>query len=275
MHSFPISNDYVVEFDEALGVLWSVWRAESPPYFSPTLLHDMNYGISTIKDGTFKAADLFRYFVLRSRRKNIFNLGGDLDFFKKTILSGDRESLLSYAKQSADMMYALYSGFDKNATTVALVQGKCVGGGFEVAVACDYIVAERHADFCFPEIQLGIFPGMGALPLLARRLSKHDYEAVCQSGRSFSAEELANMGLIDLLAETGQGEQAILEWIKKRHSVFPSHQTMSSIRKSATLLSRSDFHSGVESWVDIVMSLDRRRLALLSLAIDKQRIGAP
>lgn len=273
MRSFPISDNYMVEFNEELGILWSVWQTECPPYFSPALLRDMDYGISTISNGTFLAADLFRYFVLRSCRDNIFNLGGDLEFFRQMVVSGDREGLLSYAKQSADMMYALYSGFEKGATTVALVQGKCLGGGFEVAVACDYIVAERHSEFCFPEIQLGIFPGMGALPVLARRLDKRDYEEVCHSGRSFSTEELANMGLIDVVADTGRGEQTILEWIKKRHSALRSHQAMSSIRKSATLLSRADFHSGLESWVDIVMSLDKRRLALLSLAIDKQHAG--
>ena len=273
MHSFPISDHYMVEFDEALGILWSVWQTECPPYFSPSLLRDMEYGISTISNGTFVAADLFRYFVLRSRRNNIFNLGGDLEFFRLMVVSGDRDGLLTYAKQSADMMYTLYSGFDKGAITVALVQGKCVGGGFEAAVACDYIVAERHSEFCFPEIQLGIFPGMGALPVLSRRLGKRDYEEVCHSGRSFATEELANMGLIDVVADTGRGEQATLEWIKKRHGALRSHQAMSSIRKSATQLSREDFYSGLESWVDIVMSLDKRRLALLSLAIDKQHAG--
>lgn len=273
MHHFPISDYYAVDFEEELGILWSSWQEECPPYFSPALLRDMEYGISTIHDGTFAAADLFRYFVLRSRRNNIFNLGGDLELFKQMIVSRDRDGLLSYAKQSADMMYALYSGFEKGVTTVALVQGKCIGGGLEAAVACDYIVAERHSEFCFPEIQLGIFPGMGALPVLARRLNKRDYEDLCHSGRSFSTEELANIGLIDVVADKGQGEQVIMEWIKKRHSALRSHQTISRIRKSATQLSRADFHSGLESWVDIVMSLDKRRLTLLSLAIDKQHAG--
>jgi len=273
MHHFPISDHYAVDFEEKFGILWSLWQEKCPPYFSPALLRDMEYGVSTISNGTFVAADLFRYFVLRSRRDNIFNLGGDLEFFKQMIISGDREGLLSYAKQSADMMYTLYSGFEKGVTTVALVQGKCIGGGLEAAVACDYIVAERHSEFCFPEIQLGIFPGMGALPVLARRLNKRDYEDLCHSGRSFSTEELTNMGLIDVVADKGQGEQVIMEWIKKRYGALRSHQTMSCIRKSATQLSRADFHSGLESWVDIVMSLDKRRLALLSLAIDKQHAG--
>ena len=272
MRSFPISDHYMVEFDEAFYVLWSVWQKESPPYFSPSLLRDMEYGISTINNGTFAATDLFRYFVLRSRRENIFNLGGDLKYFRQMVASGDREGLLLYAKQSANMMYTLYSGFERNVITVALVQGKCVGGGFELAVSCDYIVAERHSDFCFPEIQLGIFPGMGALPILARRLTKRDYEEVCHSGRSFSTEELADMGLIDIIADTGRGEQVVMEWIKKRHGALSSHQAISSIRKSTTPLSRADFLSGLESWTDIVMSLDKRRLALLSLAIEKQRL---
>jgi DSF synthase len=271
MHSFPISEQYIVEFNESFGVLWSIWQAGCPPYFSPALLRDMEYGISTISDGTFVAADLFRYFVLRSRRENIFNLGGDLEFFRQMIMSGDRQGLLAYAKQSADMMYALHSGFEKGATTIALVQGKCIGGGFEAAVACDYIVAERHSEFCFPEIQLGIFPGMGALAILARRLDKRNYEEVCHSGRSFSAEELADKGLIDIVADTGQGEQAVMAWIKKRHNAFQSHQTMSTIRKSVVLQSRSDFQSALTQWTDVVMSLDKRRLALLALAIQKQR----
>lgn len=273
MRPFSISDHYMVEFDEALGILWSIWKAKCPPYFSPALLHDMRYGISTINDGTFVGADLFRYFILRSRRDNIFNLGGDLEFFKQMIVSGNRDGLLSYAKQSADMMYALYNGLGKGATTVALVQGKCVGGGFEAAIACDYIIAERHSEFCFPEIQLGIFPGMGALPLLARRLNKRDYEEVCHSGRNFSANDLADMGLIDIISDTGQGEKVIMAWIKKRHGALRSHQTMSFIRKSAEQLACVDFHSELESWADIVMSLDKRRLALLSFAIENQHVG--
>jgi len=274
MQNFNISDQYAVEFDETLGVLWSIWKKQCPPYFSPELLHDMEYGISTINDGTFLATDLFQYFVLKSDRSNIFNLGGDLKFFHEMIASGNQEGLRSYANKSADMMYALHSGFEKGVTTIALVQGKCVGGGFEAAIACDYIVAERHAEFCFPEIQLGIFPGMGALPMLARRLDRNNYEKIFHSGRSFSTDNLADMGLVDVVADTGQGEKAVMAWIKKRHGALRAHQAISAARKFVTMLSKSDFHSGLESWVDVVMSLDKRRLALLSLAIEKQGMNS-
>lgn len=270
MKSFPVSDSYLVEFDEALGVLWSVWPEKAPPYFSPALLRDMEYGLSTIHDGGFEAADIFRYFVVRSRLDNIFNLGGDLEFFRQSVLSGNRELLWSYAKRASNLMFALYSGLDRGAITISLVQGKCMGGGLELAVSCDYVIAEQHAVFCFPEIQLGIFPGMGALPVLARRLTKRDYEELCHSGRSFSAAELADMGLIDFVADSGRGEQALLDWIKKRHGAFGSHQVMCSVRKSANALSKAEFQSGLDCWTDSVMTLDKRRLAMLSLAIEKQ-----
>ena len=268
--SLLISERYSTEFDKSLGILWSTWQDAEKPYFSRELLQDMRYGISTIEDGTFQASDSLRYFVLRSGWQQVFNLGGDLEYFQRMILSNDRQGLMSYAQQSADMMLALYSGFGKGVTSIALVQGRCIGGGFEAAVACDYLFAECHSEFSFPEIQLGIFPGMGALPILARSLSKNDYEEICHSGRTFSADELRNKGVVDFVVESGSGEQAILNFVKKRHNFFQSHQEMIAIRKQAFPLSAADFYIGLARWVDIVMSLDKKRLALLALAAQKQ-----
>ncbi|NOT89868.1 MAG: hypothetical protein HOP03_17075 [Lysobacter sp.] len=262
-----------MELDDSLHVLWSTWLDSGTPCFSRELLQDMQYGISTIMDGTFQASDSLRYFVMRSRWADVFMLGADLGYFQEMILSQDRRALTEYARQSADMMHALHSGFGKGVASIALVQGRCVGGGFETAVACEYIFAERHSEFSFPEIQLGIFPGMGALPILARRLSKSDYEEVCHSGKTFGADELKAKGIVDFVVETGDGERAVVEFVRKRHGAFRSHQEMAAIRKRVSRLSLSDFHAGLECWVDTVMSLDRRRLALLSLAAQKQAIA--
>ncbi|GAA4798575.1 crotonase/enoyl-CoA hydratase family protein [Lysobacter hankyongensis] len=269
--SFPISERYSAEHDASLHLLWSTWRACGKPCFSRELLQDMGYGVSTLIDGTSPASHALRYFVMRSRWDGVFTLGADLGYFQEMILTLDRDALMAYARQSADMMYALHSGFGKGVASIALVQGRCIGGGFEVAVACDYLFAERQSEFGFPEIQLGIFPGMGALPILARRLSRSDYEAVCHTGKTFSADELKAMGIVDVVVETGEGEGAVVDFVKKRHGAFRSHQAMADIRRRASPLSRADFHADLDAWVDIVMSLDRRRLALLSLAAQKQQ----
>lgn len=271
MLNFPMSDQYTVELDEAYGILWSVWQEGCPPYFSASLLDDMERGLRALDEGAFAAAGSMHYFVLRSRRENVFSLGGDLDFFRQAVLSRDRTGLLAYARRASSLLHAVYSGFGRDIATVSLVQGQCLGGGLELAVSCDYLFAERHAVFCFPEISLGIFPGMGALPVLARRLGRRDYELLCHSGRTFCAEELEKMGLIDVITDTGKGEQAVLAWAKKRHAAFGSHRAMAATRKSAAALSRSEFQSGLDAWVDAVMSLDQRRLAMLSYAVRKQQ----
>jgi len=266
----PISERYLTELDESLHVLWSTWLACGKPCFTPDLLRDMRHGVATLVDGSSPASASLRYFVMRSRWPGVFTLGADLDCFQEMIRAGDRDALLAYARESADMMHALHSGFGKGVATIALVQGRCLGGGFEAAVACDYLFAERHAEFSFPEIQLGIFPGMGALPILARRLSRADYEEICHSGKSFGAEELKAKGVVDFVVDTGEGERAVIDFIAKRHGAFRAHREMAAIRKRAWPLSLEDFRAGLECWVDTVMSLDRRRLSLLALAAQKQ-----
>ncbi|MFC4274394.1 crotonase/enoyl-CoA hydratase family protein [Achromobacter aloeverae] len=265
------SERYTLDFDERHGVLSLNWKRGCPPYFSPALLADMTRELSVIESSDADGPSPLRYFVLQSGHENIFSLGGDLAFFQRMILSRDRPGLLAYATQCAHLMHALHSGFRNRVTTIALVQGKCIGGGFEAAVACDCIVAERHARFCFPEIQLGIFPGMGALPLLARRLDRRDYEEICHSGHTFTADDLADKGLVDIVADTGQGKRATDAWIRKRHHAFQAHREIAAMRRSAAALTRADFETSLTRWVDLVMSLDQRRLAMLSLAIQKQQ----
>ena len=110
----------------------------------------------------------------------------------------------------------------------------------------------------------------------AKTLSLHfdqPLQATCLAGFFTSACGLRHPPLRPFLALHPRFSSLFLCPLRTRKRPSRSHQTMSCIRKSATQLSRADFHSELESWVDIVMSLDKRRLALLSLAIDKQHAG--
>jgi DSF synthase len=268
---FPISDTYAVELDASLQLLWSNWEAPGAPYFSPELLSAMEYGIATIADRSFEGAELFRYFVLRSMHPRVFNLGGDLALFRRAIIERDAELLTAYAQRAIQLMWTLYSGFGRGVTTVALVQGKCLGGGFEAAMACDHVFAERDAEFCFSEIQLGIYPGMGALVMLSRRLDKRDYEAVCATGRSYTADALHELGLVDEVVERGQGQQAVEAFVRRRRAALGAHEAIRDVQKSSMAIDRSALEEGVARWVDLTMGLEKRRLALLELAMHQQR----
>ena len=89
-------------------------------------------------------------------------------------------------------------------TTIAAVHGVTFGGGFELALACDLIIADKMARFCFPELRLGLIPGFGGIPRLKRDLGNAVIRDLLLTGRSINAQKAATVGLVSQL--TGEGQ---------------------------------------------------------------------
>jgi enoyl-CoA hydratase len=89
-------------------------------------------------------------------------------------------------------------------TTIAAVHGVTFGGGFELALACDLIIADKMARFCFPELRLGLIPGFGGIPRLKRDLGNAVVRDLLLTGRSINATKALQIGLVSQVA--GEGE---------------------------------------------------------------------
>jgi enoyl-CoA hydratase/carnithine racemase len=103
-------------------------------------------------------------------------------------------------------------------TTIAAVHGVCFGGGFELALACDVIVADKLARFCFPELRLGLIPGFGGIPRLKRDLGNALVRDLLLTGRSINAQRACEAGLVSQLAGAGEAPrvaEAIAAQVKK------------------------------------------------------------
>jgi cyclohexa-1,5-dienecarbonyl-CoA hydratase len=98
------------------------------------------------------------------------------------------------------------------AVTVAAVRGQCLGGGLELALACDLIVAAGDARFACPEIKLGVFPP-AASALLPVRLGAARAAALTLTGCSWTAEEAHTAGLVHWCAAAAEFDQRLLEWL--------------------------------------------------------------
>jgi enoyl-CoA hydratase/carnithine racemase len=88
-------------------------------------------------------------------------------------------------------------------TTIAATHGVVFGGGFELALACDIIIADRMARFCFPELRLGLIPGFGGIPRLKRDLGNGVVRDLLLTGRSINAQKALAVGLVSQLAAEG------------------------------------------------------------------------
>jgi enoyl-CoA hydratase/carnithine racemase len=85
-------------------------------------------------------------------------------------------------------------------TTIAAVHGVVFGGGFELALACDLIIADKMARFCFPELRLGLIPGFGGIPRLNRDLGNGIVRDLLLTGRSINAAKALDVGLVSQVA---------------------------------------------------------------------------
>lgn len=272
---FEFSPQLSVRFDKGTNAMWSRWSAEPRPCFNPRLLADIRAyydfvsrteGALECKDGTFP----IEYVVLASGMPGVFNLGGDLDLFKQLIAEKDRQGLLRYGRACIDVLYRNYVAHDLPITTVSLVQGECLGGGFEAALSADVIVAEKSARFGFPEILFNLFPGMGAYSFLDRKIGSKGAEDLITSGRIYTASEMLNMGVVDILAEDGAGEDEVNSLIKRRSRSRNGLAGLAATRRRVHRITFEELLDVVQIWVDSALHLNVRDLKLMQRLVSRQ-----
>jgi DSF synthase len=265
-------------FDKHTRAMWSHWTATPRPCFNPTLLADIRayYEFLVQSDGRMECQGEehpIEYVVLASGMPGVFNLGGDLELFNQLISSQDRSGLLRYGRACIDVLYRNYVAHDlPGVTTVSLVQGECLGGGFEAALSSDVIVAEKGSRFGFPEILFNMFPGMGAYSFLDRKVGQKHAEALIASGKIYSAEEMHTLGVVDAVAEDGQGEAEVAALIRKRSRSRNGLAALAATRRRVHSISFSELLDVVHIWVDAALRINVRDLKLMQRLVSRQNI---
>jgi DSF synthase len=274
--AFKSYKEVQFEFEPASGTIWGWMNQRGNPCFNLGLLKDLRAfgGELTANSGHVEfegAMQKAHYYVAGSRVPRVYNLGGDLALFLLLIRSRDRDALAHYARLCIDNIHArVQNYFCPSLTTISLVQGDALGGGFETALASDVIVAEESAMLGLPEILFNLFPGMGAYSLIARRASSRVAEELILSGKVLPATRLHEMGLIDVLAKDGEGEAAVQAWIAKNARRRSGHQAVMQVRKQVHPVTRAELDAVVDIWVDCALRLEDRDLRMMSRVVRAQ-----
>jgi DSF synthase len=215
-----------------------------------------------------------RFVILASRIPGVFNFGGDLPLFIKCLRENDPETLRRYAKACIDVLYAHASGFHLPITTISLLQGEALGGGFEAALASDILVAEKQARMGFPEVLFNLFPGMGAYNLLSRRIGVQRTERMLLTGKLYRAEDLRHDGVVDILAEDGRGEGAVYDYILRSGEKRNAHRAIQRVRRRLFPLRYDELLDVAEIWVDTAMRIGPQEIRLMErLARSQERLS--
>ena len=241
--------------------------------FSPRLLRELRLFARQAIDEIGHQAEAnqthLAHIVLASDT-HVFNLGGDLGLFSQLIRNRDRDGLLHYARECVDSVHLLHTRLHPNAHTIGLVEGDALGGGFELALACQTIVAESGVQMGFPEVLFGLFPGMGAYSLLSRRVSPKLAEEMMLNGVMYSSDELHRMGVVDVLAPKGEGVRAVHEVIRQNRRIATARLALHRVRDAVAPLSLDELTRITEIWVDTAMQLSDKSLRVMERLVRAQ-----
>jgi enoyl-CoA hydratase / 3-hydroxyacyl-CoA dehydrogenase len=195
------------------GDLSLQWRANTPFTFTlvksetrdgvatltvnrPDAMNALNETVVAQLHAAFKSAAAdpkVRGIVIAGAGK-AFIAGADIRFFVRNMESGDLPRIVSFTKAG----HALLHDIDACAKpVVARLHGLALGGGLELAQACDVLIATPRASFAFPETGIGIYPGLGGTQRPTRRIGVGLTRWLVFTGQTLSAEEAAAIGFID------------------------------------------------------------------------------
>jgi DSF synthase len=259
-----------VRWDASSGALWTYMTPVDRPNFNRSMLRDFQRWQSEIRHEFVGSAEGFKYLVLGSKFPGIFNLGGDLDLFAGFISAGNRAGLVGYGRDCVSILHNNMERLGLPIVTIALVQGDALGGGFEAALSFNVIVAEKGARFGLPEIAFGLFPGMGAHCLLARKVGLAKAEQMMLSNRLYSAEEMFEMGLVHVLAEPGCGEDAVKAYIARNGRKQNGHRGIYQASALVAPISLVELEAVVEIWADAALCLTDTDLKLMKRLVEAQ-----
>lgn len=262
--------------EQDIGTLWVHLEPDCAVKFTPAVLADLRATQVRIAarlhaQAGHTAAQRIRYQVFASRIPGVFSLGGDLALFRECIRQRDDRTLRSYARDAVDLVYVNATAYEEPVTTISLVQGQALGGGFEAALAAHVIVAERGSRMGLPEIMFNMFPGMGAYQLLSRRLTPAQAERIILSGRTYTAEELHSLGVVDVLAEIGDGERTVRRHIQAIDRQCHGRQGLRRALHAANPLDRHELYRMADVWVETALGLGQRDLDTIDYLLRAQQ----
>ena len=150
-----------------------------------------------------------RALIIYSELNSGFCAGADLRELYQRSQSMQAAEAVRQVRDFLERIHAVLNRIDASPlTTIAAVHGVTFGGGLELALACDLIIADKTARFAFPELRLGLIPGFGGIPRLKRDVGNAVIRDLLLTGRSFNATKAQQIGLVSQVVSEGEALRA-------------------------------------------------------------------
>jgi DSF synthase len=263
-----------IRYDAKHFAVWCYCNPRPRPCFTPSMLIELRQWLNSVTDYFEKinseSDSAIRYLVLRSQISNVFNMGGDLNLISNLIRERNRKKLLEYAIQCIDVCYLYSVNLHAPLTTICLVEGTALGGGFECALSANILIATENAEMGFPEIRFNLFPGMGAYSFLVRSCGTKNAEKIIAEGQTYSASDLHKMGIINHVGKVDRGVETVQNFMAQHHQSGNGHRALQQVKQCCNPISYKELVDITNIWVDAALSLDENNLRLIDRLVHTQ-----
>ena len=212
------------------------------------------------------------HLIFRSDHPKVFNLGGDLKLFRESISEKDTKRLREYGYGCVRAVYNLLTSWDHPVITICDVDGQCLGGGFEGALACDYIIGSENATFGFPESSFNLFPGMGAITLLTPIVGEREAIRMCAQGWSGSSRDAMEKSLIQYSVAENRRQATIDILVAEHQSKWNTYSALRKVKAINAWYMYDKLYEIVDIWVEAAMNLPKDNLDYIGKLSRAQRL---
>ncbi len=196
MHQFQ-----TLSWEQKDGIIELALHREPCNEIGSATLHDLEHFTAALDNLEPDSHAL----IIHSRQKAGFCAGADLRELFERSQKMEKQAALQGVRGFLERIHRVMNRIDASPlTTIAAVHGVTFGGGFELALVCDLIIADKMARFCFPELRLGLVPGFGGIPRLKRDLGNAVVRDLLLTGRSFNATKVQQVGLVSQVVAEGE-----------------------------------------------------------------------
>jgi len=194
-----------LSWDVKEGIIELALHREPLNEIGSSTLEELEKFVSALDSLSHESHALIVYSTLKAG----FCAGADLRQLYGWIQEFGQAEVANHAREYLNRIHAVMNALDAvPLTTIAAVHGVTFGGGFELALTCDMIIADKLARFCFPELRLGLIPSFGGIPRLKRDLGNAVVRDLLLTGRSFNATKAQQIGLVSQVVGEGEALRA-------------------------------------------------------------------
>lgn len=226
------------------------------PHVLNAMNTEMHHLLAAIWDD-FESDDKIRVGIVKGAGERAFSVGQDLKELAALNMN-DPQAVASFGSRGKPGWPRLTERFHRLKPLIAQVEGYAIGGGFELALACDIIIASEAASFALPEAKWGLIPGAGGVFRLTRQIPSRVALGYLMTGRSMSAARAFELGLVNEVVSQASLEQCVEAWVQDILSAAPLSLKViqEAISKSEALPLAEAFSMNYDTEAQRMHSLD-------------------